>query len=85
MKKKSPIYEAVLMDRKLNSNLKILRTYHDIYHGYNKVREFQFGDKVWIRNYGKGNKWIQCVLLAKTDSISYKISYDEGEAKEIYR
>ena len=72
------------MDRELNSNLKILRTC-DIYHSYNKVHEFQFGDKVWIRNYGKGDKWIQCVLLANTDSISYKISYNGGEAKEIYR
>ena len=72
------------MDRELNSNLKILRTY-DIYHSYNKVHEFQFGEKVWIRNYGKGGKWIQCELLANTDSISYKISYNGGEAKEIYR
>ena len=69
------------MNRKLSSNLKILKPYHDTYYSSTKVRESLFGDKVWIRNYGQSDKWIQGVILARKGPISYKISYQGGEAK----
>ena len=80
--KNSPICEAVtaitglfpaelLINRKLKSNLRILKPYHDTYHSYKKVCKFQFGEKVWIRS-----------NITKTDPLSYKISYDGGEAKK---
>ena len=53
------------------------------YHSYNKkVCEFQFGDKEWIRNYGKGDKWIQGIILVKTGSVLCKISHNRGEEKK---
>ena len=73
------------MKRNLNSNLKILKPYHDTHDSFKKVQQFQFGDKVWIINFGKGDKWIQRVILAKIGPISYKISYERGEAKNIHQ
>ena len=52
-------------------------------YSYNKkVCEFQFGDKEWIRNYGKGDKWIQGIILVKTGSVLCKISHNRGEEKK---
>ena len=61
----------LLINRKLKSNLRILKPYHDTYHGCKKVRKFQFGEKLWIRS-----------NITKTGPLSYKISYDGGEAKK---
>ena len=59
-----------------------MKPYHNTYQSYTKVGDFQFRDKVWLRNYGQGDKWIRGVILASTGPISYKISYDGGKAKK---
>ena len=63
------------MNRKLNSNLKILRPHNDTHFSYEKVHEIELRDKV-------GDKWIEDLILAKAGPLLYKVSYKGREANK---
>ena len=42
------------------------------------LNEFNKGDKVWARNYRKGQKWVQGVILDKIGQAMYHVKVDKG-------
>ena len=69
----------LLMNRRLNSRHHILRpevpiTLEDPY----PHRVFEINDPIWLRNYGKGDKWVKGVITCRTGPISYRIQTGYG-------
>ena len=42
------------------------------------LKEFNKGDKVWARNYRKGQKWVQGVILDKIGQTMYHVKVEKG-------
>ena len=42
------------------------------------LNKFNKGDKVWARNYRKGQKWVQGVILDKIGRAMYHVKVDKG-------
>ena len=78
---KSP--SELLMNRKLNSRLHILKP--DVVTTKSVIsipRCFEVNNEVWVRNYGKGDKWITGKIVCRTGPISYKVLTDVGELRK---
>ena len=73
----------LLMNRKLNSRLNLLKPDENCQQRKQPwIRSFNAEDKVWVRNYGKGEKWMAGKIIQKTGPISYKVSTEYGELRK---
>ncbi|GFS18338.1 hypothetical protein ElyMa_006844700 [Elysia marginata] len=43
-----------------------------------KEREFSVNDNVYVRNYGRGEKWVPGDIVQSTGPVSYKVKTNEG-------
>lgn len=75
----------MLMNRKLRSRLNLVipdvtmkvqekqinqKNYHDM---HTKERNFEIGDKVFVKNFRRGDPWLQGSILEKTEPLSYRV------------
>ena len=37
------------------------------------LRIFYPGDQIWLRNYGRGEKWIKGTITSKVGTVMYKV------------
>ena len=42
------------------------------------LNEYNKGDKIWARNYRKGQKWIRDIIIDKTGESMYHVKVDNG-------
>ena len=48
-----------------------------------KLRKFDTGDKVFVRNPLNGNKWIPGVIVSSQGNVSYSVQLDAGRISEV--
>ena len=75
---KSPA--ELLMNRKLNNKLNIIKPDADSYKANYPInsRSFEIDEKVWVRNFNVGEKWIPGSIVAITGPVSYQVSTAVG-------
>ncbi|RXN21174.1 putative protein K02A2.6-like protein [Labeo rohita] len=49
-----------------------------------KLRSFEVGDSVYVRNYSGGPKWIPAVVKSCTGPLSYKTALGQGQTMKRY-
>ena len=49
------------------------------YASSNVLRNFYVGDRVWIRNYQKGDKWIPGTVICCTGLVTYQVKSQIGK------
>ena len=75
---KSP--EELLMNRKLNNRLNIIKPDADsskVSYPRNS-QSFEIDEEVWVRNFNLGGKWIPGSIVAVTRPVSYQVSTEIG-------
>ena len=50
-----------------------------------KVRSFEKGDSVWIKNFGTGKKWLPGIILKKLGNVNYEVVLEEFEDSIMHR
>ena len=68
------------MNRKLNNKLNIIKPdadSHKVNYPINS-RSFEIDEKVWVRNFNLGEKWIPGSIVARTGPVSYQVSTAVG-------
>ena len=75
----------ILMKRHLRTKLDLIQPTSQSLDKHKKksekqhdLNEFNKGDKVWARNYRKGQKWVQGVILDKIGQAMYHVKVDKG-------
>ena len=79
----------LLMNRKLNSALNLLRPNMDSKLGRKReevmiqrhcqLQQFNLNDTVWVRNYNVSGKWVPGIIVSRTGPVSYVVQVSEGK------
>ncbi|RXN14561.1 putative protein K02A2.6-like protein [Labeo rohita] len=74
--------QMLMMDLMDDSPTKILKKQQKQKEGHDKsckLRSFEVGDSVYVRNYSGGPKWIPAVVKSCTGPLSYKTALGQGQ------